>query len=84
MGHFNNLAVREKAHTLALHLYAAIGSASELEYHLPLARDLGYVTPEKYTVLLKELSEVGRMLAALYGRVHKSKVSEKNELILAQ
>jgi hypothetical protein len=41
---------------------AAAGSASELEYHLLLARDLGFDSDES---LMDEVSEVKRMLWSL-------------------
>jgi four helix bundle protein len=43
----------------------AFGSASELEYHLILAHDLGYIDKEKYGALSLQTEEVKRMLAAL-------------------
>jgi four helix bundle protein len=41
----------------------ALGSASELEYHLLLARDLGFVPEQEYDVLASQTVEVKRMLA---------------------
>lgn len=46
-------------------LYIAMGSASELENHALLARDLGFLKPETAQRLEQEISEVKRMLAAL-------------------
>lgn len=46
-------------------LFIAIGSASELECHLLLAHDLGYLTPAVAARLAKDTQEVKRMLAAL-------------------
>ena len=43
----------------------ATGSASELEYHLLLANDLGFLAEADYKRLLEETVEVKRMLAAL-------------------
>jgi four helix bundle protein len=43
----------------------AMGSASELEYHLLLARDLTFLAPTAYDLLIQQLLEVKRMLAAL-------------------
>ena len=40
----------------------AMGSASELEYHLLLARDLNLVNTADYAALAKQTSEVKRML----------------------
>jgi four helix bundle protein len=48
----------------------AMGSASELEYHLPLAHDLGYVEREDYTRLERNVTEVKRMLT---GFIHRLK-----------
>ncbi|HYE25221.1 MAG TPA: four helix bundle protein [Clostridia bacterium] len=50
---------------LARHISIATGSASELEYHLLLARDLGFITANDHVRLGAGLREVGRMLAAL-------------------
>ena len=44
-------------------LQIAMGSASELEYHLLLAHDLGYVDDEGYRHLEQNVTEVKRMLA---------------------
>jgi len=49
---------------LARFLQIAMGSASELEYHLLLARDLGYLSPVEYEPLSKETTEVKKMLTA--------------------
>ncbi len=45
-------------------LQIAMGSASELEYHLQLATDLGYLAPEGFAQLTAEVIEVKKMLAA--------------------
>ena len=42
-----------------------MGSASELEYHLPLARDLGMLTGKTYENLAPAVVELKRMLASL-------------------
>ena len=47
----------------------AIGSASELEYHLLLARDLGYLGARDYQKLSQEAEEVKRMLSTLITKV---------------
>ena len=51
-------------------LLIASGSASELEYHWLLARDLGFLAENDYDVLQARTSEVGRMLNALSHKVH--------------
>ena len=43
----------------------ALGSASELEYHLLLARDLGLIPKAKHAGLSSAVTEVKRMLAGL-------------------
>lgn len=40
----------------------AMGSASELEYHLLLAKDLNLLNAANYTALAKQTTEVKRML----------------------
>lgn len=50
-------------------LQIARGSASELEYHLILARDLGFLSEEEHKRMEVELVEIQRMLTALVQRV---------------
>jgi four helix bundle protein len=40
----------------------AMGSASELEYHILLAHDLGYIQDDQYDTLASELVELRRMM----------------------
>jgi four helix bundle protein len=47
----------------------AMGSASELDYHLLLARDLGYLGPQDYQELSQATGEVKRMLSTLITKV---------------
>lgn len=49
----------------AKYLQIAIGSASELEYHLITARDIGAISSNEYLSLYGELSEVRMMLHGL-------------------
>jgi four helix bundle protein len=49
---------------LARFLQIAMGSASELEYHLLLARDLNFLKDTEYEPLQAELIEVKRMLTS--------------------
>jgi four helix bundle protein len=49
---------------MARYFQISAGSASETEYHLLLAHDLGFLDDQSYTCLLDELSEVKRMLHA--------------------
>ncbi len=60
---------RSSGADFARFLDIAFGSASELEYLLLLAVDLGILEPAVYDAILAELQEVKRMLTALIGRV---------------
>ena len=46
-------------------LQMAMGSASELEYHLLLGRDLGYLDSTDHQELEERTTEIKRMLASL-------------------
>lgn len=50
-------------------LQIAMGSASELEYQLILARDLTYLDLKEYEDLDRDTAEVKRMLARLIGKL---------------
>jgi four helix bundle protein len=50
----------------------ALGSASEVEYLLLLARDLEFLPPPAYATLSEQAEEVKRMLSALYDRLCSS------------
>jgi four helix bundle protein len=49
----------------------AMGSASELDYLILLARDLGYLPVGQYDAASAELDEIRRMLTALYKRIRR-------------
>jgi four helix bundle protein len=49
----------------ARYLLISSGSASELDYHLLLTRDLGYLDGSHYQALADALNEVRRMLTAM-------------------
>jgi four helix bundle protein len=53
----------------------AAGSASELEYHWLLARDLGLVSQRDYEIVQAQTSEVGRMLNALSHKVRADQLA---------
>jgi len=55
---------REGVAELARFLNISMGSASELEYHIELGRDLGFLDERSYTRLSASVTEVKRMLAA--------------------
>lgn len=48
----------------------AMGSASELEYHLLLARDLKLIKPNDHGALSQHTTEVKRMLAGLLQKLN--------------
>ena len=50
-------------------LHIAMGSASELEYHLLLAKDLELLQPPDYLRLETDVSEVKRMLVSFTQRL---------------
>jgi len=50
-------------------LQIAMGSASELEYHLQLAFDLNFLKEPEYTALSKEAVEIKRMLGGFLKKV---------------
>lgn len=48
----------------------AMGSASELEYHLLLAKDLKLIKPKDHTELSQRATELKRMLTALLQKLN--------------
>jgi four helix bundle protein len=48
----------------------AMGSASELEYHLLLARDLNLIPPQDYEELHQQTTELKRMLTAFMQKLN--------------
>ena len=48
-----------------------MGSASELDYHLLLSRDLGFMTADEFTSASAELVEVRKMLTSFLNRVEE-------------
>jgi len=50
-------------------LQIAMGSASELEYHLLLSKDLNYLKRDLYEKLQAQVEEVKRMLSSLIRKV---------------
>jgi four helix bundle protein len=54
-------------------LNIASGSASELEYHFLLSKDLGFIDAERYEQLNSGVVEVKRMLASLARKVNEER-----------
>jgi four helix bundle protein len=46
-------------------LYTAKGSAAELKYQLILAKDLGYLEEKTFTLFLKEIDDITKMISGL-------------------
>lgn len=57
---------------LARFMRIASGSATELEYHLLLARDLGFIAPEQHAELDGAVNEVKKMLRGFVKRLSAS------------
>jgi four helix bundle protein len=58
-------------------LQIASGSASELDYHLLLAKDLGFLAEPCYRVSARNLLELRRMLTALLQKVESERLMTK-------
>ena len=54
-------------------LQNALGSASELEYHLILARDLGYLAPSEHQPLQDQVVEIKKMLSGFIARLRSER-----------
>jgi len=54
-------------------LLISMGSASELEYHLLLAHDLGYLNPQQHQTLSHKTEETKRMLSTLVTKLRRNK-----------
>ena len=53
----------------ARYLQLAAASATELQYHIILARDLSYLEPERYKELAETVEEIKKMLSAFIKQV---------------
>ena len=58
-------------------LQIASGSASELDYHLLLARDLRFLPDDDYKRLLQDLLQMRRMLTSLLQKVNAERKEAK-------
>ena len=64
-------SVRSSDADFARFLHIAIGSASEVDYCLLLARDLGYLPVVSYETADQQLQEIKRMLNGLLARLKR-------------
>jgi four helix bundle protein len=55
-----------------------MGSASELEYHLLLAYDLGYLQHDLHSQLAESATEVKRMLTGFVAKLAKGPVTTQS------
>jgi four helix bundle protein len=60
---------RNSDQDFARFLQIAMGSASELEYHILLARDLGFMTSEYHLQHSQTVVEIKRMLSSFIARL---------------
>ena len=66
-------------------LQIAMGSASEVEYHLLLAYDLGFFKKDKYQELNRDIQEIKRMLVSLITKLRSNpsyKISEETSIYI--
>jgi four helix bundle protein len=63
---------RQSDRELGRYVAIAMGSASELEYHLLLSRDLGYLSAVMHDELAARVVEVKRMLTGLGQRLRQN------------
>ncbi len=61
--------LRSSEREFAHYLNIATGSASETEYHLLLARDLGYLDLPAHAALSERVRETRKMLSAFHRRL---------------
>src|SRR5438270_1456172 len=67
---------RRSDREMARFLQIARGSASEIEYHVLLARDLNYIDEEDFRKFSRQADEVQRMLTALIQRFRQTEQLE--------
>lgn len=58
---------------LARYMQISMGSASELEYHLLLAHDLGYLDDKTHTLLNNRVVELKRMMAPFINKLRSQR-----------
>jgi|ERR1700678_4263509 four helix bundle protein len=62
---------------MARFVQIAMGSASELDYQLLLANDLGLLHVEKYQELVSDLNSVRRMLTSFYKKLKEPSIQNQ-------
>lgn len=71
---------RDRQTELARFVHIASGSASEIEYQLILAHDLGYIHDEIYPDLNAEINEIKRMLSGFEKAVQLNSKNLKSKV----
>ena len=61
---------------MARYLQIAMASASELEYHILLARDLEFITTANYNSIYDEVTQIKRMLTPFIRRLRGSRLKK--------
>ena len=69
---------------LSRFLQIAMGSASELEYHFLLARELAFLKEKDFVSLNNHVVEVKRMITVLVQRVRKTAVRGQRSAVSSQ
>jgi four helix bundle protein len=62
---------RRSSNEMARFVRIAMGSASELDYHLLLSRDLGFMTADEFASTTAKLIEVRKMLTSFLNSVEE-------------
>ncbi len=70
---------RDTGPDFARFLQMAMGSASEVEYHLLLARDLNLMPKESSQCLIAQVTDVKRMLASLTPKVRRGRQKQPTQ-----
>ena len=60
---------RSTQNDFARFLYISFGSGNELEYELLLAKDLSYLSKEKFDILSDQIIEIKKMLSGLIKKI---------------
>ena len=69
---------RDTQTELARFVYIASGSAVELEYHILLAHDLGFIDQQTFSELDASINEVKKMLTGFVKTVQSNTVKGKD------
>ncbi|HJX84655.1 MAG TPA: four helix bundle protein [Candidatus Angelobacter sp.] len=67
---------RRTSPELARFVRIAMGSASELDYHLLLCLDFSFITSEEYEQAAKELTRIRKMLSGLLASIESQLTSK--------